>query len=199
MRTFLLYCPEIKGDLENATTHLNHRGVEFDPVFAIHGETFGLLPSRPYNEDHPGQGHLTPISQVGLTLSHYMLWTALQFIPGDAFMVLESDAKFPMDWKERLFEAMTDLPEDYDIFLIGNSNTSDKEKKHVCGDVWEVFYPFTTHSYIVRKKALKTLLENCRDATVKIDILLIKQAYPKLKVLTMLPALVMQRGTELAV
>lgn len=199
MKTFLLFCPEIKDDLLTASEHLKARGIDFDPVRAIHGETFGLLPSRPYNGNRPGAGELTNISQVGLVLSHYMVWSICEHVPGDAFTILESDAKFPQDWKERLDIAMTDLPEDWDILLIGSSNTGDKEKRQICGDVWEVFYPFTTHAYIVRKKALETLLTLCRDATLNIDLLMIREAYPKLRVFTMLPRLCEQRGTELAV
>ena len=199
MRTFLLHCPEIPLDLLTASTHLKSRGIDFDPIAAIHGETFGLLPSRPYNGNRPGAGELCNISMVGLTLSHYLAWSICQHVPGDEFMILESDCKFPQDWKERLDIAMTDLPEDWDIFLIGSSHTADKEKTNLCGDVWECKYPFTTHAYIVRKKALATLLETCRDATVNIDILLIRAAYPKLRVFTCLPRLVEQRGTELPI
>ncbi len=205
MKTFVITCPEFHEKNAEMIKHLDARGFQFETVEGIHGETFGLLPSRPYNEDHPGQGHLTPISQVGLTLSHYMVWNICYHQPlrGDdnkeEFLILEDDAKFAADWSERLDTAMTDLPDDWDIFLIGNSNTHDKEKKHVCGDVWEVKYPFCTHAYMVRRKALRCLLTHCRDATMKIDLLMIKKAYPLLRVYTMLPRLVEQRGTDLEV
>ncbi len=209
MKTFIICCPEFPERNEAAKRHLNSRGIEPESIWGIHGETFGLLPSRPYNEDRPGCGFLNPISQVGLMLSHYMVWQVCQYWPGDHdersdcfedwYLILEDDAHFPMDWKERLDVAMTDIPSDWDIFLIGSSNTHDKPKKQICGDVWEVKYPFCTHAYMVRRKALQTLLANCRDATLKIDISLIKNAYPLLKVYTMLPRLVEQRGTELEV
>lgn len=204
MKTFLITCPELGDKALETATHLGLRGIVPEIVDGIHGETFGLLPSRPYNEDRPGAGHLTPISQVGLTLSHYMVWNICfhQDKNGDdyeRFLILEDDAKFPADWRDRLDTAMQDLPADWDIFLIGNSNTEDKEKKHFCGDVWEVKYPFCTHAYIVRRKALPTLIAKCRDATMKIDLLMIKEAYPLLSVYTMLPRLVEQRGTDLAI
>ncbi len=199
MKTFLITCPELPNDLTEAKKHLDARGIDFDVIRAIHGETFGLLPSRPYNEDRPGQGHLTPISQVGLTLSHYMTWQVCQHSLGDTFMILEADCKFPVDWKERLDVAMSDLPPDWEIFLPGNSNTHDKPSTHVCGDVYEVKYPFTTHCYILKKKALDVLLTHCRDATMKIDLLMIREAYPLLRVYTCLPRLVEQRGTDLAI
>jgi GR25 family glycosyltransferase involved in LPS biosynthesis len=204
MKTYIICCPELPERNAAAVKHFNARGLEPESIWAIHGETFGLLPSRPYNVDRPGCGFLNPISQVGLMLSHYMTWQVCiqSGLDGDEFehdyfLILEDDAKFPEDWKERLDEAMGDLPPEWDIFLIGNSNTEDKEKRHICGDVWEVKYPFTTHAYLVRRKALRTLLANCRDATLKIDILLIQKGYPLLNVYTMLPRLVDQRGTEL--
>jgi GR25 family glycosyltransferase involved in LPS biosynthesis len=199
MKTFVIVCPELPERIESARRHFLSRNLEPESIWGIHGETFGLLPSRPYNVDQPGAGRLTPISQVGLTLSHYMTWAVCESYPDKEFLILEDDAKFPVDWSERLHLAMSDLPDDWDVFLIGNSNTSDKPKKHICGDVWEVKYPFCTHAYLVRRVALRTMLQNCRDATMKIDLLLIQKAYPLLKVYTMLPRLVDHRGTELAV
>ena len=90
-------------------------------------------------------------------------------------MIIEADAKFPLDWKGRLEETMGDLPEQWDIFLIGNSHTKDKPGQKICGDVWEVSYPFCTHAYLVRKKALNCLLTHARDATTNIDITLINK------------------------
>lgn len=198
MKIFTIVCPEMPGRTLPQVEHYATRGINTRWIHGIHGETFGLLPSRPYNVDRPGRGDLTPISQVGLTLSHYMAWTVCDQFEDDDFMILEDDAKFPLDWAEQLQEAMEDLPRDWDIFLIGSSNTADKPKQQICGDVWEVKYPFCTHAYMVRKQALRTLLHHCRDATTKIDLLLIREAYPKLRVYTMLPRLVEQRGTELA-
>lgn len=200
MKILSIECPELSLNSLRNREHLKKRGINASFIQGIHGETFGVLPSRPYNVDRPGQGHLTPISQVGLTLSHYMAWTVCFHLPDEEFMILEDDAKFPDDWSERLHLAISDLPDDWEIFLIGNSNTEDREyKAHICGDVWEVKYPFCTHAYMIRRKALDTLLAVCRDATLNIDLLLIRSAYPKLRVYTMLPRLVDQRGTELAV
>jgi len=197
MKTFAIHCQELPDRKVAAEKHFKERGLTVDWINGIHGETFGLLPSRPYNVDYPGKGQLAAISQVGLVLSHYMVWTVCAQLPYEQFMILEDDAFFPTDWKERLNMVMNDLPDDWDIFLIGNSNTLDKPRENVCRDVWEVKYPFCTHAYIVRKKALGTLLTYCRDATLNVDLLLMREAYPKLKVYTMLPRLVDQTGTFL--
>lgn len=200
MKILSIECPELSLNGIRNREHLKKRGVNASFIQGIHGETFGVLPSRPYNVDRPGTGQLTPISQVGLTLSHYMAWTVCYHLPDQEFMILEDDAHFPMDWSERLHLAMSDLPADWEIFLIGNSNTEDRQHKaHICGDVWEVKYPFCTHAYILKRSVLPTLLTVCRDATTKIDLLMIREAYPKLRVYTCLPRLVEQRGTDLAI
>lgn len=197
MKTFCIICPEFPEKNKVAKEHFDKRGLHVNFVNGIHGETFGLLPSRPYNADFPGRGHLIPIAHVGLTLSHYMVWSICEQLDEDFFMILEDDAKFTSDWRLALYATLDDLPSDWDIFNLGASNTSDKPKEHICGDVWEVKYPFTTHCYLIRKKAIPTLLASCRDATLNIDLLLIREAYPKLKVYSMIPRLVNQRGTEL--
>lgn len=199
MKILSIECQELSLSMMRNREHLKKRGINASFIQGIHGETFGVLPSRPYNVDRPGTGQLTPISQVGLTLSHYMAWQVCHHLPDEEFMILEDDAKFPEDWSERLHVAMTDLPDDWEIFLIGSSGSWDKEKTHVCGDVWEVRYPFCTHAYMIKRIALPMLLTCCRDATTKIDLLLIREAYPKLRVYTMLPRLVDQRGTDLAI
>lgn len=197
MKTFAIHCQELPDRKAAAEKHFKERGVIVNWINGIHGETFGLLPSRPYNVDYPGKGQLAAISQVGLMLSHYMVWTVCEQLPDDEFLILEDDACFPEDWKNKLRLALWDLPKDWDIFLIGNSNTQDKPRQQIKGDVWEVKYPFCTHAYMIRKKALGALLTYCRDATLNVDLLLMRAVYPDLKVYTMLPRLVDQTGTFL--
>jgi GR25 family glycosyltransferase involved in LPS biosynthesis len=199
MTTFCLSCPaELPHQHSAAVAHFAERGVDARFINAIHGETFGILAWRPYRHNRPNAGELTDISQVGLTLSHYMAWTVCQFYRDEIFLILEDDAEFPVNWQTRLQSAMRDLPEDWDILLIGSSHCSDKEQTHVKGEIFDVRYPFCTHAMLINKKALPVLLERCRDAAMKIDIALLKLAYPHLKVFTVLPRIVGQRGVDLA-
>lgn len=177
--------------------HFIQRDVPVEFINGIHGEAFGILSYKPYRYDHPNLGSLNPIAHVGLCLSHYMLWQACLLLPDERFMILEDDAEFGADWKTRADAALSDAPEDFDILLIGNSNASDKPTEHVKGEVYEVKYPFCTHAYILSRKALPVLLDNCRDASTKIDILMMFKAYPHLKVYTVLPRIVNQRNTDL--
>lgn len=198
MRIFCIACPELPERRRVAEIHFKANNLDVDFVNGIHGETFGILCYHPYRLDRPHAGELIYISQVGLTLSHYMVWQMCEHMPGDHFLILEDDAKFCFGAMEQIERAMKDLPADWDIFLVGSCNTSDKPKRQINGQIYVVEYPFCTHAYIVRKTALPVLLRECRDCSAKIDILLTQKAYPKLNVFTLLPRAVVQRGTELS-
>jgi len=195
---FCISCPaELPEEHEAAVKHFMERNIEVNFINGIHAETFGILAWRPYTKDDPKGGFVIRMAQVGLALSHYMTWQTCLYSWDDTFLILESDAIFPENWQERFNLAMGDLPEDWDVLLVGSSNSADKPQTHIKGEIWEVKWPFCTHAYVVREKALPVLLESCRDAATHIDIALIDRAYPRLKVFTLLPSLVTQRGREL--
>lgn len=197
MRAFCISCSELPDRKEAAEKHFKSHGLDVDFINGIHGETFKLVCYGTNPINRPGRGELSPISQVGLSLSHYMVWNMLLHLPGDHFMVLEDDAKFCFGWQDRLKEALEFMPTDWDILLIGNSHTADKERRRINGDVYEVKYPFCTHAYIVAKKALPVLLKECRSANLPIDVNLILNAYPLLNVYSVIPRIAGQRGLEL--
>lgn len=197
MTIFCISCPkELPDEHAAAMAHFKERGVEAEFINAIHAETFGILAWRPYRKDCPKAGHLTKMAATGLSLTHHMIWQICVYHGDDTFLILEADAEFPENWKQRMEQAISDCPDDWDVLLLGNSNCSDKPQNHIKGEVFEVKYPFCTHAYCVKHKALRTLLE-IRDAATNIDIAMIEQAYPKLRVFSVLPRIVGQRGREL--
>jgi len=197
MTTFCISCPaELPEEHESAVKHFMERNIEVNFINGIHAETFGILAWRPYRRDHPRAGFLIKMAAVGLALTHHMIWQICQYHHDDTWMICEADADFPENWQEKFNAAMGDLPPDWDIFLIGSSNSFDKPQTHIKGDIWEVKYPFCSHAYLIRETALETLL-SIRDAATNNDIACIDKAYPKLKTYTFLPSLVKQRGREL--
>lgn len=197
MQTFCITLPETPGRWEAARKHFTDMSVEgVQWMQGIHAEGFGLLCSKPYTVDNQYQGYLIPLSQVGLFLSHYMAWSICSFLPDEKFLILEDDAEFPADWKERMEAALKNAPPDTDMLMVGNSNCSDKPQTKIADEIFEVKYPMATHAYVVWKKALPTLLGSMRSCT-KIDIGLMFNAYPKLKVYSVLPRIIHQRGTPL--
>lgn len=198
MTVFCISCPaELPESHEASVTHLLERKVKAQFVNGVHAEKFGIMSCRPYRKNRPGE--IIDIGQVGLNLSHYMVWQVCLFHSDEVFLILEDDCELPENWRERLDKAIADAPEDWDIIIAGSSHTSDKPTTHIKGELFRVEYPFCTHCYLVRRKALPVLIEHCRDAAMKIDIALIEYAYPKLNVFTVLPRIAEQRGAPLAV
>lgn len=196
MRTFCIYCSELADRHRRAMEHMAKHCPEAQFINGIHAETFGIMAWRSYKLDSPTMGTLIPMAHTGLCLSHYMVWTICSVLPDEQFLVLEDDAEFSEGWREKMLAALKDCPADWDMLLIGSSNTFDKPHVKISETLFRVSYPMATHAYIIRRKALPVLL-SVRDATMKIDVALIMKAYPKLNVYTVLPRLVGQHGTEL--
>lgn len=199
MRAFVITCPELPESRKAAEAHFASRGLAPDYIRGIHAKTFGILSTHPYELDHPGQGWLIDFKSVGLYLSHYLVWSILEHVVGDQFMVLEDDAEFPLfkEWSTRLRNALAHTPLDFDLLYIGSCNCMDKPMTRVGGEVFKVDYPQCTHAYVVMKKALPVLLDTHRDVNAPIDISMVLNSLPKLKVYTVLPRIVGQRNTTI--
>lgn len=195
MRKFCICLPEYPDRQAKAKAHFLERGLPVEWFMGIHAEKFGLKTVWPYEVDNPGSGYLLSQKQVGVHMSHYMLWGALNLLWDEHYMVLEDDAQFPENWHSRFTQVMTDVPRDFDMIYIGACCTFDKPKQPIKGEVWQVQWPFCTHAYVVAKKALPVLLETQRKVWAPIDIALINTSLPKLRVYTVLPSIVSQFDT----
>jgi GR25 family glycosyltransferase involved in LPS biosynthesis len=202
MTIFCISCPaELPERHADAVKHFAERKVDAQFINGIHGEAFGILSWRPYRRENPAIGQLMDISVTGISLSHYMTWQICWFYEDETFLILEDDAYFVEDWAIRLNQAILDLPEDWDILLIGSCCCADKPQTQIKGEVFEVKYPFCCHAYLVNRRCIPKLLELGRDAAIPVDVLLMDKIYPLLRVYTVLPRIASQRygykGVEL--
>lgn len=195
IRTFCISLPESPERKAKAQAHFRERQVDCQFFDGIHAERFGLQTIFPYEVDNPGSKFNIGFKCVGIWLSHYFLWGALNLLWEDSFMVLEDDAKFEPDWHPRLINALKNTPEDYDMLYIGSCCAHTSPRRLISAQVWEVKYPLCTHAYIVRKKALPVLLRTQRKVYAPIDISMAFHSMPELKVYTILPRLVDQFDT----
>lgn len=163
--------------------------------WGIQGRHIYLLDGRPEEQFYIGD------NKVGTFLSWYLLYQLMKVMPQSHYLILETDCKFIEGWKEKLEQALKDVPEDFDFLFVGSCCAKDKEPVHVKGDVYEFpyrgeekwqFYPQCGHSYIIAKKAAQTLIDTQRDTANPVDVSLIKYAFPKLKVYAILPRLAHQ-------
>lgn len=138
--------------------------------YGLHCDVSGLVTKYPYLRDDPHNNFNMGPKPVGIWLGHYMLWSALNLLPDSHFMICEIDAKFPNDWHTRIFEALRDVPQDYDLLYVGSCACKNMPKRQVKGEVFEVMWPVCLHCYIVAKKALPVLIATQRKVYAPIDI-----------------------------
>lgn len=167
--------------------------------YGLNGAKSGLKASIPYEVDQPGSGYLICSKHVGCTMSHWMLWNALEFDPNtpDMVMVLEDDVLFRSHWRETIERALTKLPEDWDILYPGSCCAHGKLSRELDSNLFEGM-PLCTHCYIVRKKALKTLIETNQEIYAPIDLQMYFKSRQHLKCFTIFPRVADQEGCELA-
>lgn len=179
--------------------HFAARGVDAQFFYGIHAPKLGIVTTLPYEADNPGSGFNIGAENVGCWLSHRALWAALLLLTDDLFFIVEDDAKFPEDWRQRVDQAVLDA-DDFDLLYIGSCCTADKPARHIAGVVYEVRWPLCTHGYIVRRSALLTLIET-QDAArlyAPIDISLVFHSLPQLKTRVVKPRILDQFDTEIS-
>lgn len=132
-------------------------------------------------------------------MSHWMLWNALDFDPNtpDMVMVLEDDVIFSPHWRETVERALTKLPEDWDILYPGSCCVHGKLSRELDSNLFEGM-PLCTHCYIVRKKALKTLIDTNEKINAPIDLQMYFNSKQHLNCFTIFPRVADQEGMDLA-
>lgn len=182
-----------------AREYFASQGLDVYWVEGIHAKRWGIQSTHIYLLDgRPEEQFYIGVNKVGTFLSWYLLYHICKAMPQSHYMILESDCKFLDGWKDKLNQALQDVPEDFDFLFVGSCCAADKEPVHVKGDVYEFpyrgeekwqFYPQCGHCYIIAQKCMQLLIDTQRDVANPVDISLIRFAFPKLKVYAILPRL----------
>lgn len=200
IRNFCITLPESPQRREAAHKHFEEKGLRDVTFFdGIHAEKFGLATEHTYDRDNPGTNFRMGYKCTGIWLSHYMLWGALNLLWDSHFHCFEDDVLIPDNWKERLDQALRDVPEDFDGLYTGSCCCKGQQMKHVKGDIYEVPMPLCTHAILWSKKALPVLLETNRKCYGPIDIQITLHSIPMMKgkVYTVLPRIFEQFNTHI--
>lgn len=199
MRTICITLPEKPERKEAAQRHFAERGVNAEFFVGINGQKMGVLTDHPYMLDRKPGDELFFVGYhgVGIFLSHYSLWNAMTLLPDEHIFILEDDAKFDEDWKEKFDKAMQNVPRDFDILYIGSCDCESKKKRNIGHQIYEIKSPMCFHAYVVAKKAVQHLLTTNRDCYAPVDVSVTLHSYDKLKVYALLPRIVSQFNMEL--
>lgn len=111
MRAFVINLATQPDRLASVTTHLRAEGVEFTRVEAVDGR----LANRRDPDVSPWARHFATDSMLGCALSHVRLWRRVR----RAALIMEDDVRLVPGFRTKLRNAMAEVPDDWDIFLLG--------------------------------------------------------------------------------
>ena len=194
-RTFVLTVNRQIQRFDVTAKHLDDLGVKWERFNGFDNQLCRLLPVDTFDLDRAGEK--IGSKHIAATLSHILIWKVMQYQPDDSFIVLEYDVEMGQDWENRFYANMEVMPDDWDVVFLGSCCCAGRETTHIDGDVYEVKYPLCGHALMYRKKALPVLLQEHQKICMPLDIALYYQSFPKLRVYTILPPIVNQRGTPL--
>lgn len=186
--------------IERLKQHLTKSGIcDFRLFYGIDAPYSGIATTLTYEIDNPGSGYIMSQKLVGCSLSHWMLWKTLEFdrSTSDAVMIFEDDVILHSEWKKIVDNAILKLPDDWDILFAGSCCASDKLRKQIDHNLFEGV-PLCLHFYIVRKKALKILIETNEKFSGPIDIQIYFNSNKHLKSYIIFPRVADQVNTVLS-
>jgi len=188
--------------LASLEDHLKTRGItDWTPYYGVDAKAFGLDTRMTYDVDNPGSNFKIGTSVIGCTMSHWSLWTLLEFLrehrgETDPVMILEDDARFQFNAMEKIEQAMKDLPENWDMLFPGSCCAEPHIKSTVRPGLVEC-WPLCTHCYIVNPRSLRRLIISNSMVWAPIDIQMTFTSFPMMKVFAILPRVVDQPETKL--
>lgn len=187
---------------EHSRTHFAERGLDVQWYYGIHAARIkinAVVASAVMLPTDPDQTRSIGMMATGCWLSHRALWAALLLLPDDSFLIIEDDARFEPNWRERFNAALHDVPDDWDMLFIGSCCTAQQPRRLVKGEIYEGARPQCTHAYCVRRKALLPLCELADDVgvCVPVDAMLVFHATSRLRIYTVLPRIADQYATIL--
>lgn len=193
-RIFVLTVDRPIARFDRTAKHLDELGIKWERLNGFDNTRTKLSPVMTFDLDRAGER--IGSKHICATLTHYLCWFLMSYQPDDHFIVFEYDVQLPPDFEQRWHQILSDLPDDWDIAMLGSCCAEGREKNHIKGNIYEGT-ALCGHAMAYRKKALPTLLREHQEIYQPLDIALMFQSMPKLKTYLVLPALVGQHGTYL--
>ena len=171
---------------------MDDQGVYFERIDAVNGRALSESERRA-NATAAARALLTP-GMIGCYLSHRKCWQLCVEGGHDAVLVFEDDAVLMPEFKSKLLGAMEDVPDDWDVLLLGGlAAVHPKLKFGVAGwgalSMYGISMPETlrwpkriservhvpvrpagTHAYAVSARGAAKLLSICPRANFHVDL-----------------------------
>ena len=102
---------------------------------------------------------LTP-GAIGCYISHMSLYKEALNRGDKMIVVFEDDTQIPKNFKEGILEKMKNLPENWDMFLLGWIPMG-KENKLITKDLYHVHRFILMHAYVITEVGMRKILNLC--------------------------------------
>lgn len=199
-KMFCLTLKDTPKRREYAEQHFKNHNIDVEMFYGINGKKFGLNTHIPYMDDQPnwipdnGSVHFISSGHIGCIMSHYILWKVLTYLPYEEIIIFEDDVILCDNFKEKLIEYKSGLPDDWQYVFIGHCCLPSNEYIIKISEniVTTVHPPMCTHAYMIKKSSLMTLIETNSLAWSHIDIQIQKRSLKLLKHYVFLPPLAEQ-------
>jgi glycosyl transferase family 25 len=142
-----------KKRLENITQNCKDRNLDAIRIEAINGREISDNFKR-VNSTHFCYNFCTP-GMMGCWLSHRKCWQYIVDNNIDNCLILEDDAEFVEDFNEKMNIIESNIPEDYDILLLGHACTCSSENCTKLQQVLDFLKKKQTNSNITKEKINK--------------------------------------------
>lgn len=180
-RTFCITLRETPRRKEEAIKYFNGAGLTAEFFDGIHGPSFGLRTTIPNYDILPGREYFIPSGAVGCILSHLMLWNVLIHQPEDEFLIVEDDIQLCEDFFDKFAKFKAELPPEWEMAYVGWLPPGHNKNVVCISENVVVLSPICTHAYLVKKSALKILIDTNQLAWNPLDMQIVSRSLPKLK------------------
>ncbi len=161
---------ERKDRLLDCQSELSRVGITADPFYSIKAE-------QPY---------------LSFCLSQKAMLSSLLQKKGNKFLALEDDVKFQN--LDHLAEALSELPQDWDMVYLG-ANVTDEKPERYSNHLRRIRSAWTTHAVAYTRKAIEEIVEkyNSWEANGMFDDWLSREFLPKHNCYIVAPMVAWQR------
>ena len=145
-----------KDRLEHIKSDCKNANINFERFSAVDGRE--LDKHQEYIDKYIDTSKKLKNGQIGCALSHIMILEKIaNSNNGDNFIILEDDALIPVDFWEKINNIQSELPDNYNIILLGCCTCGAKNinKKYILKGVNKSNYNWCTTAYIISKKFAK--------------------------------------------
>lgn len=187
-KTYIINLPHRTDRLRIAKQQFEKAGIPMPIIFpAIDARRLKL---RGTTEENQGL--------IGCFMSHYFILQNALMNNYESIAVFEDDVIFVSDFKVKYEKAKSELPDTWQLFMLGYYEQLGKETYKLKYSENLVIPKSTwgTHGYIVRKEGIKIMYDNLQTIKTHIDIQISNDIAPKLYTYCAYPALCHQSGIK---